>query len=147
MIEIGAALLRALSHHRTCGSASGGSSLPSKLAPNLLKTYQSLLPKIVHAERDMHCRALGHHPRSSSTTAVTDRLVARHPQLDQLLDPRPHAVPLFPVARSNATANPLVQAAAVSFANQSVALPSHVAGSLSDAAATGIVRSDGGMLS
>ena len=27
----------------------------------------------------MHCRALGHHPRSSSTTAVTDRLVTRHP--------------------------------------------------------------------
>ena len=36
-------------------------------------------------------------------------LIKRHPQLDQLLDPRPHAAPLFPVARSNATANPFVQ--------------------------------------
>ena len=51
-------------------------------------------------------------------------LIKRHPQLDQLLDPRPHAAPLFPVARSNATANPFVQTLQL-FLSQTKALRFH----------------------
>ena len=57
----------------------------------------------------MHRRALGHNPRPSSTTSVADRLVVRHPQLNEFLDARANSVPLLPVASSNPTTNPFVQ--------------------------------------
>ena len=98
-----------LPHHLACGSALGGSTLGSKLAPESEETGQSFLGEVLQRECLMHRLAGGHDPRAFAADTVSDRFFFSDAELSQIRDASARVTPLLPVTRPETTTDPLVE--------------------------------------